>query len=656
VRDLPGLARPQGGGVDMGAFERVREPYAPEPVTGLTATGGMDQVALSWTNPTNTDFAGVLIVRRAGAAPTTAPVWTNEYLPGDVLGDGVVVYAGWGSNGGQGQGSSWLNTGVPALQTFHYAVYAYDGVPNYAGGAAANATTLLDPSAPGPVSGLRAVGGGGTVLLSWTNPPDADFAEVLIVRSEGAVPTGAPVDTNRYAAGTNLADGVVTYMGPASNAAPGAASSWADGGLSPSTIYYYRVFAADEVPNYSTGVWVRVTTRRDGVLYVDSGAVGAQDGRTWTDAYSSLHNALAAAKTNDTLWVAAGTYTPGTFNMATNVAVYGGFVAGMSAVGERDWVANPTILSGGGPVVQGATGARLDGFTVTGGNAVNGGGFFQSGGRVTVANCTIANNQATIGGGLYLSGVQLTLERCRIIANASTSGGGGMYAQNVTVVPAGTIRNCAFIANRCEGGAGGKNDGGGINLRQCPYRIENCTLFGNVTSRRGGGIKIYVGNGLENHVIKNCILWNNQLTTPPTGDFGGWEIALQNDIAINPITLDMSYTDWSPDTSGDRLYNYMEQAPTVINFTALMEADPTFGNAAAYDVHLKSFGGRWLNGGWTYDLTNSPCIDAGDPTSSFALEPEPNGGRINMGAYGNTEEASRSAPPRPQGGFIFFVR
>jgi hypothetical protein len=38
-------------------------------------------------------------------------------------------------------------------------------------------------------------------------------------------------------------------------------------------------------------------------------------------------------------------------------------------------------------------------------------------------------------------------------------------------------------------------------------------------------------------------------------------------------------------------------------------------------------------------LPTSPCIDAGDPGSDFSLEPEPDGGRINMGAYGNTPQA-----------------
>ncbi len=42
----------------------------------------------------------------------------------------------------------------------------------------------------------------------------------------------------------------------------------------------------------------------------------------------------------------------------------------------------------------------------------------------------------------------------------------------------------------------------------------------------------------------------------------------------------------------------------------------------------------------------SPCIDSGDPASPYAEEPEPNGARINMGAYGNTPEARSKSPDR----------
>ena len=49
---------------------------------------------------------------------------------------------------------------------------------------------------------------------------------------------------------------------------------------------------------------------------------------------------------------------------------------------------------------------------------------------------------------------------------------------------------------------------------------------------------------------------------------------------------------------------------------------------------------------WVLDDQTSPCIDAGDPTvNPMTIEPMPNGGRINIGAYGRTAYASRSEWP-----------
>ena len=58
--------------------------------------------------------------------------------------------------------------------------------------------------------------------------------------------------------------------------------------------------------------------------------------------------------------------------------------------------------------------------------------------------------------------------------------------------------------------------------------------------------------------------------------------------------------------------------------------------------------GRWDGSSWVTDGTNSPCIDAGDPASAFSNEPAgENGARVNMGAYGNTSQASKSTNAAP---------
>ncbi|MHC4561043.1 MAG: hypothetical protein ACYS80_27505, partial [Planctomycetota bacterium] len=62
------------------------------------------------------------------------------------------------------------------------------------------------------------------------------------------------------------------------------------------------------------------------------------------------------------------------------------------------------------------------------------------------------------------------------------------------------------------------------------------------------------------------------------------------------------------------------------------------------DYHLKSQAGRWNSNSqtWVLDDVTSPCIDAGDTASPVGLESFPNGGIVNIGAYGGKAETSKS--------------
>ena len=76
---------------------------------------------------------------------------------------------------------------------------------------------------------------------------------------------------------------------------------------------------------------------------------------------------------------------------------------------------------------------------------------------------------------------------------------------------------------------------------------------------------------------------------------------------------------------------------------------PLFVDASSGDYHLLSEGGRYVSehNVWVVDDVTSPCVDSGDPTVNPGNEPMPNGGRINIGAYGNTPYASMSQWPIP---------
>jgi len=73
-----------------------------------------------------------------------------------------------------------------------------------------------------------------------------------------------------------------------------------------------------------------------------------------------------------------------------------------------------------------------------------------------------------------------------------------------------------------------------------------------------------------------------------------------------------------------------------------IDVDQLFADPDGGDYHLLSEWGRcWPEHDvWVLDEVTSPCIDGGDPAGDYSSEPIPDGGRINMGAYGGTAYAS----------------
>ncbi|NQT93685.1 MAG: EamA family transporter, partial [Lentisphaerae bacterium] len=128
---------------------------------------------------------------------------------------------------------------------------------------------------------------------------------------------------------------------------------------------------------------VATQTASGQVAYVDLNAGGDNSGTNWANAYENLTNALAKTGSGTNLWVAEGTYYPGTnrlntFQMKSGVNLYGGFTNGMSLLGDRDWTAYETVLGGdigvagdytdnSAHILNGADNSTLDGFTISDG-------------------------------------------------------------------------------------------------------------------------------------------------------------------------------------------------------------------------------------------------------------------------------------------------
>ena len=245
------------------------------------------------------------------------------------------------------------------------------------------------------------------------------------------------------------------------------------------------------------------------VIYVDSGAGGANDGSSWEDAFTDLQDALVAAVSHDEIWVASGTYKPAagadrtiSFVLVDGVGLYGGFVGGETMRDQRDWATYTTTLSGDiGAVgddgdnsyhvvkcwaVTGRT--VLDGFTISGGSADGaepddrGGGMLTTAdGNLEVANCTFGGNRAYAGGGGMYNTGSPTIANCSFIGNSMEEGSGDGAGMYNTGSP--TLTDCAFSGNSMEG----SGDGAGMYNTGNPT-LTDCSFTGNSAGTNGGGM------------------------------------------------------------------------------------------------------------------------------------------------------------------------
>jgi hypothetical protein len=274
------------------------------------------------------------------------------------------------------------------------------------------------------------------------------------------------------------------------------------------------------------------------VLRVLAGAPSGGSGVTWAGAIDSLSTAMSMAENSNGLieeiWVGPGVYRPSTvgtttaraatFGLLEDVAIYGGFAGVETSRDERNPKSPNSVLSGdlsgndsvdfvgtGDNVYHVVTGsgrgptAVLDGFTVTGGNAIGapageiyGGGVFVVAGNPTLRNLNVVRNKATWGGGMYVTGTDIspTVVNCRFEGNSATSVGGGL----AIVQSSPMFVNCAFSGNfAANGGAVFSNIGS--------PQFRNCTVMGNHASSAGGGFRL-AGTGSA-PMLANSVVWYN---------------------------------------------------------------------------------------------------------------------------------------------------
>ena len=287
---------------------------------------------------------------------------------------------------------------------------------------------------------------------------------------------------------------------------------------------------------------------------------------------------------------------------------------------------------------------------------------------VTCRGNTVFSNG---GDGIYVEGAGASASEVlenRVFLNNGTGinlGAGSPACRNVVysnkghgIYTDGYEGNFTVIANNlcyANGGAAGEyNIMVAANFWQAKQAlVENNTVY--------GGNGIYIGNPI-NVTNRHNIIWAtgagryalvrySHMDRYPTGFM---ESDYNNIIATDGAT----FSAWLGNQN-----DMLEWRKSTGYDTHSFSADPLFVNPAGPDgviggtnglddnFHLASTAGSFkgfpftalTTAGFAADASQSPCMDAGLPASAIGSEQIPNGGRIDLGAFGGTADASLSS-------------
>jgi parallel beta-helix repeat protein len=312
--------------------------------------------------------------------------------------------------------------------------------------------------------------------------------------------------------------------------------------------------------------------------------------------FNSIQAGIDAAEYGDTVFVAPGIYYE-------NITLKNGI--NLSGSG-----ADITIIdaNGYGDVVNaGINDATISGFTLRNSGEfdlghTNCGVYISENDTPVIKNNFIVNNR--IGVGVW-HGANPDI-RNNIIKNNSN----GLYIYGSEESPS----NPSIINNTIV-----NNEDNGITLRV----MVSPVILNNIITGHTTGINHNYVTGLP--LISYNNLWHNEVNYM-RDNLADETLAGPGSISIDPCFAEPGY--WADVND-----------PNIV-------VEPNNPNAIWIDsdYHLKSQAGRYNPNSQSrvMDDITSPCIDAGDPNSPVGDEPQPNGGRINIGAYGGTAQASMS--------------
>ena len=277
---------------------------------------------------------------------------------------------------------------------------------------------------------------------------------------------------------------------------------------------------------------------RHNTWYVKPTNETTQDGRSWKTAFASLQDALAAASTDDEIWVASGTYSPDpsdpdkSFVLKDDVVVYGGFAGDETKLLQRDFHKNLTILSGDigkgdrtkntHTIVIGADRAVLDGFTISD-------AYGTDKPQLHILPADILKNDMVVGGGMR-NFMTSPIVRNIVFKNNFSPKGGAVYNVHKPGADQASFINVDFIGNvaAIRGGAV-SNDLGAMPL------FINCRFLDNRSQDKGGAL--YDDFAASPIVLNSLFSGNEAVSAGAIGNDGGSSPLLVNvTIADNTAT------------------------------------------------------------------------------------------------------------------------
>ena len=182
------------------------------------------------------------------------------------------------------------------------------------------------------------------------------------------------------------------------------------------------------------------------------------------------------------------------------------------------------------------------------------------------------------------------------------------------------------------------------------FKASNCVICNFQQQRYGIGLDLSIDDNLTDRIVlENMTLANNYYGVKASKSMTKLPIIQDSIIAKNTRGFDVSEDINTSNITYTCIYNDGWDGNTYGYGEGCIFKDPLFADLDNRDFHLKSTGGRWDGTKWITDTVTSPCINAGNPASDYLNELSPNGNRVNMGAFGNTSQASKtgdgSVPP-----------